>query len=352
MAGTVADEEYRRAVGYATSAIELLKRATIPPYPQFYELLYIYATGVNPALNARLNAVFATGEPSVEVAEKLYHEFLTSQDANERLTGVSARMSNRIEAMHDAIDTAMATANAYSATLQTANGDLAVELPAVRLKQLANSLLGETRRMQSANMALERTLESYRAEIATLQRDLDDVRREALLDPLTKVHNRKAFDDGLLRAVGHATETGRPLCLMLIDIDHFKEFNDRFGHAAGDEALRRIARDLMATVRSTDFVFRFGGEEFMVICDALPSGAALALGERIRREIAGHVDTATGRITVSVGVATCAEDAPDYDSLFLVADRRLYSAKAAGRNCVIGERVASTENPVRLVFAG
>ena len=81
------------------------KRATIPPYPHFYELLYTYATGVNPALNARINAIMATGEPSVEMAERLYNEFLKSQDANERLTGVSERMSHRIEAMHDAIDT-------------------------------------------------------------------------------------------------------------------------------------------------------------------------------------------------------------------------------------------------------
>ena len=107
----------------------------------------------------------------------------------------------------------------------------------------------------------------------------------------------------------------------------------------------------MGTVRGSDFVYRFGGEEFIVICDALASEPALALGERLRRAIADHVDPTTGRITVSVGVATCAADAPDYDSLFLVADQRLYGAKAAGRNCVIGERAVSTDNPVRLVFA-
>jgi diguanylate cyclase (GGDEF)-like protein len=143
---------------------------------------------------------------------------------------------------------------------------------------------------------------------------------------------------------------GRPISLLLIDIDHFKEFNDRFGHAAGDAALKRIARDIMATVRSTDFVFRFGGEEFVVICDTLPAGAALALGERIRREIAAGVDSGS-RVTVSIGLATCAEDACDYDALFLAADRRLYQAKAAGRNCVMGERIASSDTPVRLAFA-
>ncbi len=188
--------------------------------------------------------------------------------------------------------------------------------------------------------------------ILTYRERYEDLLARTGRDALTGALDRGRLETQGRRLVDDAAIAGRPVSVLLVDIDHFKEFNDRFGHAAGDEALRRIARDLMATVRSSDFVFRFGGEEFMVICDALPSGLALALGERIRREIAGHVDAATGRITVSVGVATCAEDAPDYDSLFLVADRRLYSAKAAGRNCVIGERVASTENPVRLVFAG
>lgn len=342
MAGTVSDQEYNRAVGYATSAIELLKRAAIPPYPHFYELLYIYATGVNPALNARLNAVFATGEPSVELAEKLYHEFLTSQDANERLTGVSARMSNRIEAMHNAIDTAMATANAYSATLQTANGDLAVELPAVRLKQLANSLLGETRRMQSANMALERTLESSRAEIATLQRDLDDVRREALLDPLTKVHNRKAFDDGLLRAVGQAAETGRPLCLMLIDIDHFKRFNDTWGHQTGDQVLRLVAMTVKSNIKGKGIAARYGGEEFGAILPDTDLEGALHVADNIRRAVQAKellkrsTNEKLGRVTASFGVAILRpDDSPS--TLIERADRCLYAAKAAGRNAVIGE---------------
>ena len=338
----MSDQEYRRAIGYATSAIELLKRATIPPYPHLYELLYIYATGVNPDLNARLNAILAAGAPTVEIAEKLYHEFLSSPDANERLTGVSARMSHRIDAMHDAIDTAMATANAYSATLQTAHGDLALELPPERLRQLANSLLGETRRMQNANLALEHTLEASRAEIATLQRDLDDVRREALLDPLTKVHNRKAFDDGLLRAVSHAAESGRPLCLMLIDIDHFKRFNDTWGHQTGDQVLRLVAMTVKSNIKGKDIAARYGGEEFGAILPDTDLEGALHVADNIRRAVQAKellkrsTNEKLGRVTASFGVAMLRpDDSPS--SLIDRADRCLYAAKAAGRNAVIGE---------------
>ena len=149
----MSEQEFRRALGYATSAIDLLKRATIPPYPQFYELLYTYATGVNPALNARINAIFREGHASADTAERLYNEFLRSQDANERISSVSQRMSDRITAIHDAIDTAMSTANAYSASLQVASGDLgADDLDAAGLRTLANALLSETRRMQNAKI--------------------------------------------------------------------------------------------------------------------------------------------------------------------------------------------------------
>jgi diguanylate cyclase (GGDEF)-like protein len=183
--------------------------------------------------------------------------------------------------------------------------------------------------------------ERYEDLLARTGRDaltggLDRGRRET--------HGRRIIDD--------AARDGQPASLLLIDIDHFKQFNDQFGHAAGDEVLRRIARDIMANLRSTDFVFRFGGEEFVVVCHGLTSEPALVLSERIRREIAGNPSaTETDRVTVSIGVATCTQDAPDYDALFLEADRRLYLAKAAGRNCVMGARIGTTDS-VRLAIAG
>jgi diguanylate cyclase (GGDEF)-like protein len=105
-------------------------------------------------------------------------------------------------------------------------------------------------------------------------------------------------------------------------------------------------------VRANDCVFRFGGEEFVVVCETLGGEAALVLGERIRREIAGQADIATARVTVSVGIASASNDGRSYDQLFAAADARLYEAKAAGRNCVIGCRPAPVENPARFAIAG
>jgi diguanylate cyclase (GGDEF)-like protein len=180
-------------------------------------------------------------------------------------------------------------------------------------------------------------------------------RYEALLartgrDALTGALDRGRLEAQGRRAVDDAALAGRPISLMLVDIDHFKSFNDRFGHASGDDVLRRIAAIIMATVRADDLVFRFGGEEFVVICDGMGPVPALALGERMRRAIAQSGDGAA-RVSVSIGVATCAQDASDYDGLFNIADRRLYQAKATGRNCVVGDHLAPPEGTKRLLHA-
>ena len=188
-------------------------------------------------------------------------------------------------------------------------------------------------------------------DVLTYRERYEDLLARTGRDALTGAFDRGRLETQGRLSVDAAARGATPISLLLIDIDHFKSFNDRFGHAAGDAVLRRIANEIMATVRATDPVYRFGGEEFVVICEGLAAAPALALGERIRREIAAGIEGAGARVTASIGIATGTNDADCYDALFQVADRRLYQAKAAGRNCVIGERVASAESPVRLAYS-
>lgn len=347
----MSEQEFKRALGYANSAIDLLKRATIPPYPQFYELLYTYATGVNPTLNSRINAIFREGDPTADLAERLYNEFLKAQDANERISNVSERMSARIEAVHDAIDTAMTTANAYSGTLQTAGGDLERAIEPQALRAMATRLLGETRLMQEANHQLEQKLEASREDIAALQRDLDDVRREAMLDPLTKIFNRKYFDEGLVKAFANANDGKGPLCLMLLDIDNFKRFNDTWGHQTGDQVLRLVAMTLKSNIKGKDMAARYGGEEFAAILPETDLEGAIIVADNIRKAIQAKellkrsTNEKLGRITASFGVAAFKPgDTPS--TLIERADRCLYAAKHAGRNKVFAETELKPEATV------
>jgi diguanylate cyclase (GGDEF)-like protein len=182
-------------------------------------------------------------------------------------------------------------------------------------------------------------------------------RYEALLartgnDALTGALDRHSLEAFGRRAVDQAASAGRTLSLFLVDIDHFKEFNDRHGHAAGDLILKRITREIMAAARLSDFTYRFGGEEFVVIADGIAGAGAMALAERIRGRIAGaSADAPNARVTASIGIACCPRDAKDYDGLFKTADKRLYQAKAAGRDRVCGESPAPVEGAPSLVPA-
>jgi diguanylate cyclase (GGDEF)-like protein len=187
-------------------------------------------------------------------------------------------------------------------------------------------------------------------DMLTYRERYEDLLARTGRDALTGAFDRGRLESQGRETIDEAANAGLAVSLLLIDIDHFKSFNDRFGHAAGDVVIKRIAREIMATVRASDLVFRFGGEEFVVICEGLGGEQALVLGERVRRQIAANIEDADSGVTVSIGIASCAHDAFDYDQVFHTADRRLYQAKAAGRNCVIGDSVV-TEPPVRLAYS-
>lgn len=338
----MSNQEFKRALDYANVAFDVLKRGAIPPYPKFYELLYTYATGVNATLNDRINAIFRRGDlPTPALAEELYDEFLKPAE-NERMTDASERMHLRIDVMQEAISSTMTAANAYSGSLQTASGDLERTSSGLQIKQIAEKLLHETRQMQETNHDLERKLEISRADIATLQQDLDDLRRQSLIDPLTKLANRKCFDDSLAKAVSQARKSDAPLCLMMLDIDHFKDFNDVYGHQTGDQVLKLVAIVLKSNIKGKDLAARYGGEEFAAIMPSTDLKGALKVAEDVRCAIQTKellklsTNQNLGRITASFGVTACRpDDSPA--TLIERADKFLYAAKRAGRNCIVCE---------------
>jgi len=338
----VSDQEFKRALGYASSAIDLLTRATIPPYPHFYELLYTYVSGVNPTLNARINAIFRETDPTVDLAERLYDTFLKAQDNNERLASASEQLGQGIEVVHDALDAAMTTANAFAGAVQAMTGDLAGEPDHGALQLMARRMLEEARRMQVANHDLEQKLQASRETIAQLHRDLDDARRESMLDPLTKIYNRKFLDELLIKAVNDARSSGTQLSLVLLDIDHFKHFNATWGHQTGDHVLRLVAMTLKSSISSRQVAARYNGKEFAVVLRDTDLEGAMAVAESVRRTIEAKdllkrsTGEKLGQITCSFGVATLRRgDTPT--SLVERTARCLFAAKQAGRNKVVNE---------------
>jgi diguanylate cyclase (GGDEF)-like protein len=174
---------------------------------------------------------------------------------------------------------------------------------------------------------------------AAVQRKLAEA---ALREPLTGLYNRRHFQDRFAGEVSVAHRHGRPLCLLMIDVDHFKRVNDRYGHLAGDEVLKTVAHALQQGIRIEDILSRFGGEEFVVLAREAAEREALAVAERLRQlvEVAqtrwesGH-DVPVGiGVTVSIGVAQLGPGETERD-LFEAADQAVYKAKKNGRNRVV-----------------
>ena len=162
------------------------------------------------------------------------------------------------------------------------------------------------------------------------QREL--LRSQADTDDLTGLLNRRAFDQQFDALLHEARRSSRPLGLVLIDLDHFKQVNDQHGHQAGDAALAAVADALRASVRGRDVVARFGGEEFVLVLPDTAPDASFAIAERARGRVTSHASAGV-RLTVSAGLAGYPGDGAEPDALLRAADAALYDAKHAGRDC-------------------
>lgn len=181
------------------------------------------------------------------------------------------------------------------------------------------------------------TMQSFGRVLMTANRIQQELQRMALLDGLTGLPNRRAFDDALHRAASAAQRAQVPLGLLLLDIDHFKRINDVHGHLAGDHVLKEVARLVQARIRRDEVFARYGGEEFCLVLPETPLEGAVEAGERLRQQIAEHIFTFQDdriKVTMSVGCALLGESDKTATELIQRADERLYQAKNSGRNRV------------------
>jgi len=160
-------------------------------------------------------------------------------------------------------------------------------------------------------------------------------------DALTGAFNRAYFDDRLRTEISFAVRHEKDVSLVIMDIDHFKPVNDRFGHPAGDEVLRQLSSTVQGLIRAEDVFCRYGGEEFALIVHGIPASGSIRLAERLRASVEAMVVTTDAgplKVTVSIGVATldCVDRSREGRRLVVAADERLYEAKREGRNRVVG----------------
>jgi diguanylate cyclase len=210
------------------------------------------------------------------------------------------------------------------------------------IRAIVESLVQTATEMKKDNHKLEQRLSQSKQEINQLQENLEVVRNESLTDPLTGLANRKYFDMSLAEALEATAERSEPLSLVMTDIDHFKSFNDTWGHLTGDQVLRLVAMSVKQNVKGQDIAARYGGEEFALVLPNTVLRSAITVADHIRRAVMSKelmkrsTGQNLGRVTISLGVAT-ARKGDTMQSLIARADACLYAAKRNGRNRVISE---------------
>ena len=327
-----------RTFAIGERAAELMKTYCESAAPRSYELWFNYVTGTRPQLNEAVKARLAEcGSLAERDIEELYDEHLAIDIPAARAADAGAGMVLRIDSVVGMIDAALGSAMRYDQSLQTIAADLEAEPDANALGGMLQCLMTATREVATTNQELEAKLRMSRGEIDELRGTLDAVRLETLTDQLTGIANRKQFDTTLTSAIDAAQITKGALALVVIDIDEFKRFNDRFGHITGDQVLRLVASAMRETVVGEATLARFGGEEFAIIMPGSDPTAAFNAAEEIRRNVERREllrrssGESLGRVTVSLGVAAF-KGGDDPQSLLDRADHCMYLAKSAGRN--------------------
>ena len=336
-------DEHERTMAFAELALGQIRSLRQTAIPRNYEIWYVYATGYNPQLNQVINETLARNGKLTEAdLEQIYETYLSHLKTTDRIDKVGARVIGEIDDVMQLIGDALGMSAAYNASLSGATERLSKAVDREQVVKVVDSLVKTTHEMRETTQALEERLALSKTEISNLQQSLEAIRAESLTDPLTGLGNRKYFDRSLDTAVANALSTGEPLSLLMFDIDHFKAFNDSYGHLTGDQVLRLVGMSLKQSIKGQDITARYGGEEFAVVLPNTALRQALTVADHIRRAVMSKelkkksTGEILGRVTISVGVSML-KAGDDTDSLIERADACLYAAKRAGRNRVVCE---------------
>ncbi len=338
-----ASHDFDQSIAFAGRTLTYLKKNRTPATPPNYELWYTYASGENPQLVAAINEVMAErAGVSPQDAKRLYDTYLSPNRVCDKVEEVGGLLTLELREVIAHVQEAARRSGKFGDSLDILSNQLTDARDPAQLKNIVLTLASVTRDMAKQSHELEARLEDSTRQIQELHDSLEAVRRETFTDQLTGIANRRKFDQVLEEQIAHAKETGEPLCLLMIDIDHFKAFNDNWGHQTGDQVLRLVAHTLKTNVKGRDLAARYGGEEFALILPKTSLNDGYTVGEHIRKAvrfkelIKKSTGENLGRITVSIGAAVYhPDDTPE--SLIQRADMCLYAAKRAGRDRVVCE---------------
>jgi diguanylate cyclase len=267
-----------KAYGLARQVIEAMEAASVWPTPLNFEIWVHYLGAPEGPLGREVRRIIAASEPFTEAtAELLAAEHLPRGRLTEEIRDAGQVLDRELSSVSDAISKAHRSQASFgqaldkvATSIETASGDAG-------LKAIVSSLTSATRLVRRETETLEKHLDTSTREVARLREHLEQFRRDAMTDSLTNLANRKAFDEHLEAACAKADAEGEALTLAMLEIDHFKRFNDTWGHQTGDQVLRYVASVMGRVAKAPRLAARYGGEEFMLIMSDTTMKGALIL---------------------------------------------------------------------------
>lgn len=326
------------------SAIDQIDTYQLSATPQNYEVWLNYITGWSPDLKKSIDTVLKNGDQLTDARiEEMHERFFSTTQLSSQVMETGNRIAQEIADALEALNQAGATTERYGATLESASKTLnKADLSGDAIQRIVSVLSSATTEMSSQNASLNEKLQQSTSEMEHLRASLQAARAEALTDSLTGIANRKLFDETLRTRKVESEEEDYELCLILCDIDHFKTFNDTWGHQTGDQVIRFVAGSLGAHALPDHLVARYGGEEFAIVMPRTSIEKAEQIAEKIRTAIQAKklmrrsTNEPLGQVTVSFGISRF-RSGETIQSLIERADANLYHSKETGRNRVTSE---------------
>jgi len=324
---------------YLRLALPLMARYGVAVNPTNYAVFYEYVSGTNRPLQEALDKQAQTPAGVTDgFLQALYMRYISPCD-EQRMTRVQDEMRNLLSEVSDSVTHAGQEAALFDRSLGACEARLGESPDVTTVSQVLSSVRSDTQSMQQANTSLQRQLEESKEEIETLRKEVESAREETLKDPLTGLGNRKGLTQAWEQIRGHTNSQQPPLCLLMMDIDHFKRVNDTYGHLLGDKVIKMVAAVIRQTVKGKDVAVRYGGEEFAVLLPDTPPEGARTVAEQLRTTVENGVirrldsGDPIGKITISIGIGICREGESMSDFIAR-ADAALYRSKQTGRNRV------------------
>jgi diguanylate cyclase len=341
-APTKLNEEQRIIQGWHDTAIKLMAHHSVPAFPENYSVWFEYVRGTNKGLKQVIDNNIVEKKPfAYEVNKHLYDFFIAKNNKEKILEEASTKIEQVMHSALKAMESSTGETKNYNAELD--NFTREIEAGGDNLPPIVKKLLASTQELKAKGEQLQKKLNESKTEVEILKSNLQEASRQAQQDALTGLSNRKGFDDNLLRLMSEAKADNKHLCLLILDVDHFKKFNDNFGHLLGDQVLRIVAQTMRDMVKGKDYAARYGGEEFAIILPDTPVKGAEIVADTIRKAISAkelkRKDTGEsyGTITISIGVSSFRPSYDKAEDMISRADKALYLSKKNGRNRVTVE---------------